>query len=189
MGVDQYRSRSTRSPWKNLPPQRPTTPTKDVIVTLDHRRRSAVALGQRAGIRHDRRPSSDSIGHQECAVGLQFTPMLYFPLRTTFIPYYYLVFDTNDLFLDAGDGAARSTPRRSRTRRQSMRRCRTARPSQDRGARTTIVDTLKTLGFDALALINSGALSDPGLRRRPATDLHELDQRNHLLLAATESGP
>ena len=33
-------------------------------------------------------------------VGLSLVPTIWFPKRTTFIPYYYLVFDTNNLFLE-----------------------------------------------------------------------------------------
>jgi hypothetical protein len=32
--------------------------------------------------------------------GFKIVPMLWFPKRTSFIPYYYLVFDTNNLFLE-----------------------------------------------------------------------------------------
>ncbi|MDV3457682.1 DUF6603 domain-containing protein [Sphingomonas sp. HF-S4] len=92
-------------------------------------------------------------------IGLQFTPMIWFPRRTTFIPYYYLVFDTNNLFLDQATApvinpAPFANPQAIYT---SMQNGSAFAATQTQ--RAGIVAALQALGFSNLELKNADALS------------------------------
>jgi hypothetical protein len=143
---------------QKLPLKAPTDVT-DVIVTLTNGGVPPSLWGNEP-VSSTTTPSSDSTVIKNALIGLQFTPMLYFPLRTTFIPYYYLVFDTNNLFLaQATAPQINSTPFANPAQIYASLQDGTAFRKTD-AVRTSMVDTLKTLGFDTLELVNSAALSD-----------------------------
>lgn len=166
-----------------------TAPTKatDVIVTLTTGGVPPSLFGNQP-VSSTTAPSSDSTVINNALIGLQFTPMLYFPLRTTFIPYYYLVFDTNDLLLEQATAPEiNSAPFANPSQIYASMQDGTAF-SKTEPVRTKIVDTLKTLGFDALELINSGALSDQDYVDDP--QLTYMSSTNETVFSmATESGP
>jgi hypothetical protein len=103
--------------------------------------------------------NSDKTVIKNALVELQFTPMLWFPKRTTYIPYYYLVFNTNNLFLEqaAAPTINSSTFPDPEAIYEAMQ-LGTAFISTDE-VRTKIAATLTGLGFDYLDLENSGKLS------------------------------
>jgi len=143
---------------QKLPFKAPADVT-DVIVTLTNGGVPPSLWGNEP-VSSTTTPSSDSTVIKNALIGLQFTPMLYFPLRTTFIPYYYLVFDTNNLFLaQATAPQINSTPFANPAQIYASLQDGTAFRKTD-AVRTSMVDTLKTLGFDTLELVNSAALSD-----------------------------
>lgn len=146
-------------PLPNAPPPK-TVPNaeSDVIATLST---SGVppSLWGNAPVSTTKVPDAKDAMIDGALVGLQFTPMIWFPKRTTFIPYYYLVLNTNNL------GRAQSTAPKLRApdfgdpdpiykQMQSG-----AAFKQTQTARTAITDTLKGVGFDHLALKNSASLS------------------------------
>jgi hypothetical protein len=104
-------------------------------------------------------PSDGATVIKNALIGVQFTPMLYFPLRTTFIPYYYLVFDTNNLFLTQAT-APKINPAKFANVAQIYASMQDGTAfSKTEAVRSKIAGTLKTLGFDTLELVNSGSLS------------------------------
>ena len=104
-------------------------------------------------------PSTDTTVIKNALIGVQCTPMLYFPLRTTFIPYYYLVFDTNNLFLTQAT-APKINPAKFANVAQIYASMQDGTAfSKTEAVRSKIAGTLKTLGFDTLELVNSGSLS------------------------------
>jgi hypothetical protein len=142
---------------QKLPINAPTKVT-DVIVTLTTGGVPPSLWGNET-ISTKSPPSADSTVIKNALIGLQFTPMLYFPLRTTFIPYYYLVFDTNDLFL-AQDTAPQINPAKFDNTAQIYASMQDGTIfGKTEAVRSTIAGTLKSLGFDTLELVNSGALS------------------------------
>jgi hypothetical protein len=142
---------------QKLPINAPTNVT-DVIVTLTTGGVPPSLWGNEP-VSTKSPPSADSTVIKNALIGLQFTPMLYFPLRTTFIPYYYLVFDTNDLFL-AQDTAPQINPAEFDNTAQIYASMQDGTIfGKTEAVRSTIADTLKSLGFDTLELVNSGALS------------------------------
>ena len=103
--------------------------------------------------------SSDKTIIKNALVELQFTPMLWFPKRTTYIPYYYLVFNTNNLFLEQAEAPIiNSTAFPDTQAIYKAMQMGTAFSSTD-GVRTKITAALTGLGFDYLDLENSGKLS------------------------------
>ena len=92
-------------------------------------------------------------------VGVEILPTLYFPSNTSYIPYYYLVFSTNDVFIAQDDAPTLvSTPfAKPQTILEKMANgtafCDT---QKTRGA---TVDALDALGFNHLKLKNSDKLS------------------------------
>lgn len=91
--------------------------------------------------------------------GLRIEPMLWFPKRTTFIPYYYLVFDTNDLFVlpETMPSFNRSTFNDPQTLFAAMESGDAF--SRTQTARAGIVDLLRNVGFQNLALRGDGGLN------------------------------
>lgn len=92
-------------------------------------------------------------------VELRFTPMIFLPKRTTYIPYYFLVFSQNDLFLEqAVEPAITATafpdPAGIYERMQNGTAF-----SNTQNVRAKIISTLGALGFPELALENSDKLS------------------------------
>ncbi|WP_299628398.1 DUF6603 domain-containing protein [uncultured Tateyamaria sp.] len=103
--------------------------------------------------------TSDSGLMAGAVVGIEMLPNIYFPKRTSYIQYYYLVFSPNDVFIaqevaPSIDTGAYPDPGKII---DSMKDG-TAFSSTET-ARTDVVDVLGTLGFDDLAPKNSGALS------------------------------
>lgn len=120
--------------------------------------------------------NSDQTVIKNALVQLQFTPMLWFPKRTTFIPYYYLVFNTNNLFLEqAAAPDINSSEFADPEAIYEAMQMGTAF-SNTVGVRTTIANTLIGLGFADLELVNSDKLStqdyvdDPILTYMSSTD-------------------
>lgn len=112
--------------------------------------------------------TSDETVIKNALVGLQFTPMVWSPKRTTFIPYYYLVFNTNNLFLEQVVAPQiNQTPFPNPDAIAAAMQDGTAF-AKTQGARTSIVDTLKANGFAHLNLSNSGALSTQDYVADPA---------------------
>ena len=94
-------------------------------------------------------------------VELSILPMIWFPKRTTFIPYYYLVFDSNNLFLEQNTAPVLKkpdfSPAQEKVIYQQMQNGTGFEITQ--GTRAVIVDLLALAGFDQLELINSEKLS------------------------------
>ena len=164
---------------QRLPINAPT-PTKDVIVTLTTGGVPPSLWGNKP-VSTTAPPASDQSVIKNTLIGLQFTPMIWFPKRTTFIPYYYLVFDTNDLFLDQATAprinqAKFPDPSAIYTEMQNgIAFADTAAP------RTAIANTLAGLGFNELVLINADRLStqdyvaDPRLTYMSSTNETNFD--------------
>lgn len=91
-------------------------------------------------------------------LGLAFTPMIWSPKRTVYIPYYYLVFNTNNLFLQQGAAPvlnAATIPNPDTVYAQMQ----DGSLFQDtQTARSNIVDALRGVGFGHLTLSNSDQL-------------------------------
>jgi len=135
-----------------------TTDVVDVIATLTTGSVPPSLWGNEP-VSTKKPPSSDTTVIKNALLGLQFTPMLWFPKRTIFIPYYYLVFNTNDLLLDQA-----TQPKINQDRFPNPSQIYAAMQdgsafSKTDAVRTTITNTLKSLGFTNLDLVNSGVLS------------------------------
>lgn len=103
-------------------------------------------------------------------VELSIVPMVWFPKRTTFIAYYYLVFDTNNLFLEQTVAPVLKEPDFTPTQTQAI-----YQQMQDgtafsatQPARAALVSALSGLGFDRLQLVNSEQLSTQDYVEDPA---------------------
>lgn len=92
-------------------------------------------------------------------VELRFTPMLWFPKRTTYIPYYFLVFNTNDLLLEqAAQPVINQTAFADPEKIYGQMQDGTVFTATE-SVRSKITATLSQLGFAELTLVNSDRLS------------------------------
>lgn len=94
-------------------------------------------------------------------VELAVLPMIWFPKRTTFIPYYYLVFDTNNLFLEQDVAPVLKTPDFTPAQTQAIYQQMQdgTEFSSTQNIRSSIVDVLNGIGYSWLKLENSAQLS------------------------------
>ncbi|MEL7114141.1 MAG: DUF6603 domain-containing protein [Pseudomonadota bacterium] len=102
-------------------------------------------------------PPKDSV-IPNALIGLQCTPKDRFPKRTTYIPYYYLVFNTNNLFLEQSVAPVLNTGKFDDAKvyeemQSGLEFQNTEKP------RAAVVDALVGAGFSNLKLENVGALS------------------------------
>jgi hypothetical protein len=75
----------------------PGTSVADLIVTLQTKAYAQGLWGNFTNNGNVLGPGNELI--HDSLSGFRIEPMLWFPKRTTFIPYYFLVFDTNDIFV------------------------------------------------------------------------------------------
>ena len=103
--------------------------------------------------------TSDATVIKNALVELRLTPMLWFPKRTTFIAYYFLVFNTNDLFLEqAAEPVINSTAFSDPAKIYGQMQDATAF-SSTATARAKVTAVLNQLGFAELELENAEKLS------------------------------
>jgi hypothetical protein len=135
------------------------SPVTDVIITLNTTGIPPSLWGNEP-VKKDSVNSSKTV-IQNSLVELSITPMIWFPKRTTFIPYYYLVFDTNNLFLEQDTEPEIKEPDYTKEQTQTIY------TNMGNGTafgttlavRSKIVTALTGIGFSNLALINSDHLS------------------------------
>ncbi len=92
-------------------------------------------------------------------VGIEMLPNIYFPTRTSYIQYYYLVFSTNNVFIEQDTAPTIDTSAYPNAVQIIENMDDGSAFSSTENTREQTVDVLGTLGFDNLSLKNSGALS------------------------------
>lgn len=154
---------------------------EDVIVTLNTSNVAKSLWGNQPVSTKNAPATESTIANS--LVGLAFSPMIWSPKRTTYIPYYYLVFDTNNLFLEPSVAPEITDTSFSDPKHiyQEMQDGSLFKSTQ--AARSGVVDLLTDLGFDELQLDNASELStqdyvaDPVLVYMSSTTETQLGQR------------
>ncbi|PRY74633.1 hypothetical protein CLV80_11615 [Yoonia maritima] len=92
-------------------------------------------------------------------VGVEFLPNLYFPSHTSYIQYYYLVFTTNNVFLEQDTAPVQDQTPFSNPTTILEDMANGSAFATTQATRSAAVDALNTLGFAQLNLENSAKLS------------------------------